>query len=323
MPSTPDRVSIPATATAAAPPMMNGGDWLLLILLATVWGASYFFVKVAVGDVGPFTVAFVRVLLAGAILLAIMKGRGMPLPHTRTVWIAYLVLGLTNSALPYSLIFWGETRIPSGLAGILTAMVPVWTVLAAHLMTTDERLSALKAAGMTLGMLGVVVIMGEDLGALGDGSALGKLAVVAATALYGFSNVFARRVKHRPSLELAWGQMTTATLWMLPLALIDRPWSTAHWSAGAVAAMLALTLVSTVLAYFVYFRLLGTVGATNTSQIGFLIPISSLILGAVFLHEALVPIQLVGLVLIIAGMALVDGRIVQRLRPALAASLSR
>ncbi|MGB3330851.1 MAG: EamA family transporter [Thermomicrobiales bacterium] len=311
-----------SSASAPAVPVMSGRDWLLLLLLATVWGASYFFVKVAVEDVGPFTVAFVRVLLAGLLLFAIMKVRGLSLPRSRDTWIAYLVLGLTNSALPYSLIFWGETRIPSGLAGILTAMVPVWTVLAAHVMTTDERLTSLKVAGITLGMLGVVVIMGEDLGSFGDGSALGKLAVVLATALYGFSNVFARRVKRRPPLELAWGQMAAATLWMLPLALIDRPWSTAHWSRDAVAAILALTLVSTVLAYLIYFRLLATVGATNTSQIGFLIPISSLILGAVFLGEDLVPVQLAGFILIVTGMALIDGRIVRRLRARLVPELS-
>ncbi|MGN6030925.1 MAG: DMT family transporter [Thermomicrobiales bacterium] len=302
---------------------MSGRDWLLLILLATVWGASYFFVKVAVRDIGPFTVAFVRVLLAALIILAIMRLRGMGIPRSRDTWTAYLVLGLTNSALPYSLIFWGETRIPSGLAGILTAMVPVWTVLAAHVLTTDERLSGAKVAGIGLGMLGVIVIMGEDLGSIGDGSILGKVAVVAATMLYGFSNVFARRVKQRPPLELAWGQMTMATLWMLPLALVDRPWATATWSRQAVGAVLALTLVSTVLAYLVYFRLLGEVGATNTSLIGFLIPISALLLGAVFLHERLVPIQLAGMLLIIAGMALIDGRLWRRLlarRPATAPS---
>lgn len=302
-------------STSSSQTLMNGRDWLLLILLATVWGGSYFFVKVAVRDIGPLTVVFVRVLLASLILFAIMRVRGLGIPRDRQTWIAYAVLGLINSALPYSLIFWGETRISSGLTGILTAMVPIWTVLAAHLLTHDERLTGLKIAGITVGMVGVVVIMGEDLGSLGDGGLLGKLAVILATMLYGFANVFARRVKGRPPLELAWGQLITATVWMVPLALIDRPWSSAHWSGPAVAAILGLTLLSTVLAYLIYFRLLGTVGATNTSLIGFLIPISSLVLGVVFLGEALVPVQLLGMALIIAGMSLIDGRLWRRLRP--------
>ncbi|MGC4192076.1 MAG: EamA family transporter [Thermomicrobiales bacterium] len=302
----PSKAPMPASTT------MNGRDWLLLIALATVWGASYFFAKVAVEDIGPTTIAFVRVLLAGIIIFGIMRVRGMGIPRDRQTWIAYLVLGLTNSALPYSLIFWGETRISSGLAGILSAMVPVWTVLAAHFMGSDERITGLKLGGIALGMVGVVVIMSDGIGTIGDGSILGKLAVIGATALYGFSNVFARRVKQRPPLELAWGQMVGATLWMIPLALLDRPWATTHWSLKAWAAMLGMTLLSTVLAYLIYFRLLGTVGATNTSQIGFLIPIASIVLGAVFLHEALVPIQLVGMVLIIAGMSLIDGRLWRR-----------
>ena len=300
------------TRTPSTTPAMTLTDWGLLVALAAVWGGSYVFIKVAVEDIGPLSVVFMRTALAATILYGILRLRGLNMPRTAHAWKHYAVLGATNGAIPFSLIFWGETRIPSALAGILTAMVPIFTVLAAHVMTHDERLTPAKIAGIGLGMVGVIVILGEGLSTLNDGSLLGKLAVVVATILYGYSNVYARKVKGRPPLELACGQMTAAAIWTLPLMLLDRPWSTAHWHGDAIAALLALVLISTVLAYMLYFRLLATVGATNTSQIGFLIPVSAMLLGVFTLNEHIAPIQLAGLLLIVLGMTVLDGRLWRR-----------
>jgi len=297
-------------------------DWLLLVALATVWGASYFFGKVAVEDIGPLTVVFGRVVIAAAILYIVIRARGVAVPTHWAEWRDYFVMGAINSAVPYSLIFWGETRISSGLAAILTAMVPIFTVIVAHFLTTDERMTPGKVAGIALGMAGVVVIMGRDLGSLGSGSGLAKLAIVGATVSYAFSGIYGRRLKGRSPLVLAWGQMCAATVLMLPMVLfVDRPWDTAAWHLDAVLSVLALAVFSTAIAYMLFFRLLANVGATNTSLVTFLIPVSSLILGFAFLDEPLVLAQLAGMVLIASGMAVIDGRLARRVaarNPALA-----
>ncbi len=292
---------------------MNARDWLMLLALSGVWGASYFFGKVAVEDIGPLTVVLGRVALAAAILYLVIRLRGIAIPTSRADWQGFFVMGLLNSAIPYSLIFWGETRIDSGLAAILTATVPIFTVIVAHFWTVDERMNPAKAAGIGLGMAGVVVIMGSDLGAIGSGSGLAKLAIIGATISYAFSGIYGRRLKGKTPLVLAWGQMCAATVFLLPLVLfVDRPWSSATWTTDAVLSVIALATLCTALAYMIFFRLLATVGATNTSLVTFLIPVSSLVLGTLFLDEELVLVQLLGMLLIIGGMAVIDGRLWKR-----------
>lgn len=300
----------PAARTSLA---MNARDWLMLLALSAVWGASYFFGKVAVEDIGPLTVAFGRVVLAAAILYAVIRIRGIAIPTTRSDWTGFFMMGLLNSAIPYSLIFWGETRIDSGLAAILTATVPIFTVIVAHFWTVDEKMNPAKAAGIGLGMAGVVIIMGRDLGAIGSGGGLAKVAIIGATISYALSGIYGRRLKGKTPLMLAWGQMCAATVLLLPLVLIvDRPWISATWTTDAVLSVIALATLCTALAYMIFFRLLATVGATNTSLVTFLIPVSSLVLGTLFLDEALVLVQLLGMLLIVAGMAVIDGRIWRR-----------
>lgn len=287
-------------------------DWLLLALLSIVWGGSYFFAKVAVEDVGPITVVFGRVVLAAAILAVAMRFRGMPFPRGRAAWEPFVVMGAINSALPYTLIFWGETRISSGLAAILTALVPMFTVIVAQFGTSDERMSPAKGAGIVLGLAGVIVILGDNAGDLG-GSLVAKLAVIAAAVSYAFSGVYGRRLKGTSPVVLAWGQMTAASIMLLPLVLVaDRPWATATWHLDAVLSVIALAVFSTALAYMIFFRLLGNIGATNTSLVTFLIPISSLLLGFFFLNETFGWLQALGMLLIGAGMLTIDGRLLRR-----------
>lgn len=305
----PHREPVPRTSLA-----LTARDWTLLVALSGVWGASYFFGKVAVADIGPLTVVLGRVALAAAILYAVIRYRGIAVPATGADWRGFFMMGLLNSAIPYSLIFWGETRIDSGLAAILTATVPIFTVIVAHFWTVDERMNPAKAAGIGLGMAGVVVIMGRDLETIGSGSGLAKLAIVGASVSYAFSGIYGRRLKGKSPLVLAWGQMCAATVILLLLVLVvDRPWASAAWTAEAVLSVIALATLCTALAYMIFFRLLATVGATNTSLVTFLIPVSSLVLGTLVLDEPLVAVQLLGMLLIVAGMAIIDGRLVTRL----------
>lgn len=308
--------------SSPAPLTIGTRDWVMLGVLSIVWGGSYFFGKVAVEDIPPLTVVLGRVVIAAAILTVVMRARNQSFPTTWHAWQPYFVMGLLNSAVPYSLIFWGETRIASGLAAILTATVPIFTVILAHFWTTDERMTRAKSLGIALGMAGVLVIMGRDLGGVTSGSGLAKLAIIGATLSYAVSGIYGRRLKGQAPLTLAWGQMCAATVYLLPMVLIvDRPWNITEWHLDSVLSVISLAVFSTAIAYMLFFRLLANIGATNTSLTTFLIPISSLLLGFLFLEEALVPVQLLGMALIGVGMAVIDGRLVRRFqhpKPALA-----
>lgn len=290
---------------------MSGGDWALLVALAILWGGSFFFVAIAGRELPPFTVVALRVSLAALILMALLVMGGKPLPSGGRVWRVLFGMGLINNVIPFSLIVWGQTQIASGLAAVLNATTPFWTALIVHFLTVDEKLTPGKVAGIAVGVAGVGVLIGpsafRDLG--GDG--LGALAILAATLAYGFSGALGR---HLPRLGVApmtaaTGQMIAATTMMIPLALVfDQPWQLAAPSLKAWAAILGLAALSTALGYILFFRLLGRAGATNTSLVTLLVPVSAILLGTWVLGESLEPRQVAGMALIALGLVAIDGR---------------
>jgi drug/metabolite transporter (DMT)-like permease len=288
---------------------MSGSDWLLLILLSIVWGGSFFFAKVAVAELPPLTIVLARVVMAAAALHLIVLAIGQRMPGEIPLWRDFLVMGLLNNAIPFSLIFWGQKEIASGLASILNATTPLFTVLVAHSLTTDEKATSAKLIGVGLGLVGVALMIGLDL-LSGFGSHLmSELAVLAAAVSYAFAGVFGRRFRGRPPLVVAAGQLTGSSVLILPLALIiDRPWTGAMPSAGVWAALIGLALLSTALAYVIFFRILARAGATNLLLVTFLIPVSAVLLGVAFLAERVTAHQLLGMLLIGLGLAVIDGR---------------
>lgn len=309
-----------APRAAATAPQMSARDWLLLGLLSLIWGGSFFFAKVAVEDIGPLTVVLGRVALAAVILTLLVAARGLTLPRTIAGWTPFIVMGVLNSIIPYSLIFWGEIHIASGLAAILNATTPLFTMLVAHVATEDERLTPAKVSGVLLGLLGVIVIMGSDLFEITSSNGLAQLAVLAASLSYGISGVYGRRLRGTPPMVSAGGQMTAATVMLAPIALlVERPWATATPRVDSVGSVLALAILSTAVAYLIFFRILASAGASNVSLVTLLVPVSSLTLGALFLGESFVIAQLGGMFLIAAGLLLIDGRVVRRFRLARAA----
>jgi drug/metabolite transporter (DMT)-like permease len=287
---------------------MNRTEWALLLLLALLWGGSFFFGKVALAAVPPLTLVVLRTGLAALALIAVLAATGRKLPSSLAAWRGFLVMGLLNNAIPFALINWGQTRIDSGLAAILNATTPLFTVILAHLVTSDEKLTRNRVAGVVLGFAGVVVMIGPA--ALG-GAELGKLAVLAAAASYACAGLYGRRLGKLAPVTAACGMLVAATLIMLPLALVlDRP----ALPAGAVIweAVGALALFSTALAYIVYFRILATAGATNLLLVTFLIPVSALLLGGIVLGERPDATAFAGMALIFLGLVAVDGRLVVR-----------
>jgi drug/metabolite transporter (DMT)-like permease len=293
---------------------MTAKSWGLLLLLALLWGSSFFFYKLLVAVLPPVTVVLGRVGIAAVAmnLWLLATGQKMPLSHGR--WRRFLLLGFLNNVLPFILIAWGETRITSGMASILNATTPIFMVAVAHWGTEDEKLSWGKAAGIALGILGVMVLVGPD--AFGGGSYIwGELAVVGASCAYGFGGVYSRRFKDLTPLVAATGQVSGGAVILVPLSLLlDHPWSLPMPDARLWASLFAIALINTALAYFVYYRMLASAGVTYISLVTFLIPVIALILGAIFLDEHVSAQALAGMAVIAAGLAAIDGRLFRLLR---------
>ena len=286
--------------------------WLWLLSLSVLWGGSFFFAKVAVGELGPFTVVFARVSLAAlALALVVPLRRDAP-------WPTYFAMGFLNNALPFSLIFWGQTEIGSGLASILNATTPLFTLLVAHVLTPDEKINRTKIVALLTGLSGVIVLIGPA--ALAGSAVLWAQAACLAAALsYAFAGIYGRRFRRMgiAPAEAAAGQLTASTALILPIMLVvDRPWTLSPPSLTVWLALGALALLSTALAYVLYFRILAAAGATVLLLVTFLIPVPAILLGALVLGERLEPRHYAGMALIGLGLAIIDGRIAALLRPA-------
>ena len=290
---------------------MSTRDWLLLLVLSVLWGGVFFFVEVAVTNIPPLSLVAWRVGLAALALWAVVRARGLRGPRA---WRPLLVMGLLNSALPFSLIFWSQTRIDGGLASILNATTPLFTALLAHVLTTDERLTPGRLAGVLLGMGGVAIMVGpEALAGLG-GDLLPKLACLLAAVSYAIAGIYGRRFKGEPPLVTAAGQFTMSALVMLPVALVvDRPWAHPMPGPAALAALAGLAILGTALAFTIYFRVLASAGATNVLLVTLLVPVSANLLGTLLLGERLEGREVAGMAGIALGLAAIDSRLVARL----------
>lgn len=300
---------------AVRAPSMSGTAWVLLLILSVLWGATFFFWKVLVLHIPPFTAVFGRVAIAALVLNLVLALRGEMLPLARAAWWRFCIMAALNNAIPFALIAYGETRIASGLASILNATTPLFTVLVAHALTEDEKLTPLRVLGIGLGFIGVVVLVGPDL-LPGDmtGNLLAELACLLASVAYAFAGVYGRRFSGLTALTAATGQLSAATLLMLPLVLlVDRPWLLPAPPADVWLSLIGTAVLCTAAGYPIYFRLLAIAGATNLLLVTFLLPVTSLLLGAWLLHEVIAPNALAGMLLIGAGLASIDGRLLPRL----------
>jgi drug/metabolite transporter (DMT)-like permease len=295
---------------------MNGSDWLLLLVLALIWGGAFFFIGVAVRHVPPLTYVWLRLTIAAVAMWLFLAARGQPLGLPRQAWGSILLLALLNNALPFTLFGWGQTHIASGLASILNATTPIWGVVVAHVLTRDERMSPRKLAGVLLGFGGVALMIGPSLVSSLGGGALAELACVTASLSYALAAVWARRFRRLgiSPLSVTTGQLTAGALMMLPLSMIvDRPWTHALPPLSAWAAIGALALLCTAFGYVLYFKLIDSAGATNALLVTLLVPPVAILLGGLFLSEQLAPQDFAGLGLIALGLAAIDGRLLSLL----------
>jgi drug/metabolite transporter (DMT)-like permease len=298
---------------------MTSTEWAMLALLSILWGGSFFFAKIALHDLPPLLVVLARVALAAFALSLYLRWRGTPLPGGAKLWRAFFGMGLLNNLIPFALIFWGQTVLSSALASVLNATTPLFSLLVAHTLTSDEKLALHKIIGIALGLGGVALLVGVEAVTQSNPALLPILACLGAALSYGFANVFGRRFKRLgiDPVVGAFGQTAATSVMMVPLVLaFAAPWQTELPGQTTWAALLGLALLSTALAYVLFFRLLATAGATNTSLVTLLIPVSAILLGGVFLGERLSGAQFGGMFLISAGLLAIDGRVLQHRRAA-------
>ncbi|MCX8501534.1 MAG: DMT family transporter [Alphaproteobacteria bacterium] len=319
------------TSSPAAPALtISTKTWGLLLLLWFCWGGSFYYGHIALTAVPPLTLVFARVFIGFLFLVPVLWLSGLRIPRGSEVWRGMVLMAILNSALPFSLIAFGLTRVSSGLGGILNATVPMWTAVLAHFATSDEKLTRAKLAGILASLIGVIVLIeskDQMVAAVIVGHAapapdalldrLAKLAFVGATACYAISAIYGKRFRSLgvEPIVAASSQLLIASVLLLPLMLLyDRPWELPPPSMGAMASLLAIGVIATGLAYILYYRILGMAGATVVSLVTYLVPVSATLLGVFLLGESFTVFTLVGIGLIALGLVILDGRVAAKIK---------
>lgn len=292
---------------------MNGITWALLLGLAALWGGSFFWVEVALKQVPPLTIVLFRVTLAIPVLALFIKWKGLRIPRSWRIWAAYMGMGALNNAIPFSLIVWGQIHLSGGTASILNATTAVFGAVVAGLLLADEPLSPRKLVGASVGVAGVMVIMGPDAIAGFDADNLAHLAVLAAALSYALASVWGKVFLKGLAPEVnAFGMVTCAAIWMGPIVLWQDGWPDFDYSASTWRALFGLSWLATATAYLLYFNILRRAGAANLMLVTLLIPPFAVGFGWLFLAETQTASSALGYGIIAIGLAITDGRIFGR-----------
>jgi drug/metabolite transporter (DMT)-like permease len=283
--------------------------WGLLLLLGALWGGSFFFARIAVAEVPPLWLVFFRVSIAASALHLYLFASGQWHSFKESPFLPFLFLGLVNNAIPFSLIFTGQTVLGAGLASILNATTPFLTVIVANILTRDERATVYKVMGTLLGIAGAVLIIDPTSTLRTQAPLWAYLALIGAALSYAFAAIYAKRFKNVSPVVTATGQLTGSTILILPAAFaVHGSPEMASWHTSSWLSVAALALASTAFAYTLYFRIIALAGATIGSLVTLLVPVSAVLLGTVFLGERLELHELAGMVLIFAGLLVINGK---------------
>ena len=287
----------------------------MIALLALIWGGSFLFGRILMLEWPPFTVVFLRVALAATALWILLGITGRRFPNDPSLIGAILLMGIINNVIPFSLILIGQQEIGSGLASVVNAMTPIWTLIIANRFTSDEKFSKNKILGIALGFLGVAVLIGGDIVQGLTASAWAQVAILGATLSYGFAGVFGKRFKSQDPIVVSTGQLTASTLVILPIMLVTEGFfNISQPNIELIVSTLGLSILCTAYAYVLYFKILASAGATNVSLVTFLVPVSAILLGVIWLGERLTTGNLIGMALIVIGLICVDGRLLKRIQ---------
>jgi len=287
----------------------------VLLVLGATWGSSFLFIKVGVEDLSPLMLVEARLLFGAATVVIATYALGLSLPRTRRLWLDAAIMALLSNVVPFALIAWAETHIASGTASVLNASMPLFTAMVAPFFITEEGMTTPKLVGVLTGFVGVAVFSGGDITDIGS-NALGDLAMLAAAACYAIGLVFARlRFTGEHPLSLSAGQLVSGFVLLAPVAAVvgAREGISVHIDSGL--SVLALGVFNTGFAYVMYLWLVAEVGAVRTSLVTYVIPVTGLLLGWAVLDETIGPAAIAGLVLIVAGIALVNRATLRRPQP--------
>lgn len=295
------------------PVPMHRQDWALLVFLSVLWGGSFFFNGVALRELPPLTVAFVRVFLGSLCLLAVIGPLGGSLPRRAADWLPFAVMGLVNNVIPFSLFLIAQTIVSSGLAAVLNATTPLFAVLVMA-AAGEERLTGRRIAGVLIGIGGVALLRAPGLS--GADQMLGIALCLAAALSYGFSGYWGRRALAGVApLTSAAGQLISSTpMLAVAAAVAERPWTLPMPGATTWAALAGLATLSTALGYILFFRILNRSGAVNVVLVTLLIPVTAILLGHFVLDEGLTLREVAGALVIGSALLVIDGRLFARLR---------
>ncbi len=297
------------TKSAGSRPMTLA-EWGMLLLLGTIWGGSFFFSKIAIAEIPPVTLVFWRVAIAAAAINLYLAIRNIGLRPIFPLAGSFVVLAALNNVVPFGLIFLGQTEIGAGLASVLNATTPFWTILLARIYAREEGLSANKIAGVVVGIAGTAVMLAPAVSS-GLGAPLwSKLVIIGAAVSYAISTIFAKRFTGIKPPLIAAGQLSMSTLLALPLMLlVDGAGATLNAGTVTWLCILMSAIPCTAFAYILYFNLISSAGASNTALVTLVVPASALLLGAAFLGETLATFEIAGMATIALGLIIIDGRI--------------
>ncbi len=286
--------------------------YIYIGLLSVLWGASFFFIKLTLREITPLTIVLIRVGFSAIILTGLVYASGKKMPSCRKTWRAFFVMGALNNLIPFSLIIWGQQHVNTSIASILNASAPLFSVVLAHFLTSEERMTPLRITGVILGLAGVGILIGLDTAGSSGLKSIGQVAMLCAAMCYAFSAIYGRRFRNMEPLVVATGVLTGAAVMMIPLVFIFEDPLSLHIGGQTLAALSGLTLLSTTVAYVFYFKTLALTGPTNLLLVTFLIPVNAIFLGVAVLGESLSQNVIIGMVLIFASLAVTDGRLFRK-----------
>lgn len=294
---------------------MSIKNWFLLIFLSMLWGGSFFFVEIALEELPIFVIVFFRVFIGFLFLFIFSLITKRKMVRDKNILLSFFIMGLINNVIPFSMIVSGQKYISGGLASILNSATPFITVIIAHFFTTDEKVSINKIVGLILGVFGVVILIGlNPLNIEGD-ELIGILSILTASTSYACAGIFGRKFKkyNLDPVVTSTGQLFSSSILLLPLMLfIDKPWNIKVLSGSSLGAILGIALFSTSIAYIIYFKILSSAGATNVLLVTFLVPVSAVLLGVLFLSEEFNLRQGLGMIIIGLGLLFIDGRVIKK-----------
>lgn len=284
--------------------------WAELTLLAVIWGGSFLAIRTALDEIGPLTSVLHRVFWAMLVLWGVVLLQRLPIPRDPKIWRAFLVMGVLNNVIPFSLMAWGQLYIPTGLTSIFNAATAVFGVLVAAMVFADERLTPRKAMGVALGFLGVCLAIGLDALKQFDTTSLAQVAIIAGTVSYAFASAWARKMlRDVPPVIAAAGMLTGSSLIMIPFTITVEGMPSFALGAATWLSIGYYAVMATALAYLLYYRVLGMAGSGNLMLVTLLIPPVAITLGALVRHETLHPGEYIGFAVLALGLSLIDGRL--------------